>query len=84
MIYSSFVDVDLIRDLENKAAEMDMVAWADSRERPFLTEAIKCTVCGVEKAEGDMLKVFRTWENGIVSTNKGICKRCWNFDGEGV
>lgn len=77
------VDItDILNDFENKIAEMDIIAWADSRaEKPFLTETVAtCAVCGVEKGESDMLKLFRTWTNGSVTTNKGICKRCWNYD----
>lgn len=71
----------LLHELEEKKNEFDIEEWATTQLEEFrVTDSIKCTICGQDKPEADMLKVFRTRANGRETTNKGICKRCWNFD----
>jgi hypothetical protein len=74
---------EFLCDLEKKKNELDIDEWAISNLEEFrATDSIECTICGIDKPEVDMLKVFKVWVNGRIKTNKGICKRCWNFDEE--
>jgi hypothetical protein len=74
---------NILADLENRKVDFDIEEWAITTLTEFrVTDSIKCVVCGFEKPEVDMLKVFKVWTNGKETTNKGICKRCWNYDGE--
>jgi len=77
-----FEDIaNILADLENKKADFGIEEWAATTLTEFrATDLLKCVVCGFEKPEVDMLKVFRNWTNGKVTVNKGICKWCWNYD----
>jgi len=73
--------VDILNDLEGKVSDFDLDEWSEKTLHEIrATDSFKCTVCGAEKFEYDMLKVFKVWENGRIVSHKGICKRCWNFD----
>ena len=69
-----------LRTLEDRRIEADLENFRTAALVRSLDEPVRCVVCGIEKGESDMTKIFRTWENGKISQSKGICKRCWNFD----
>ncbi len=80
------INNEFIHFLENKVKdEFDVEEWSEKTLQEIqVTDHIRCTVCGFEKAASDMIKIFKTWTNGKVSANKGICKRCWSFEPEGT
>jgi len=74
---------DFVGELERQVKRVEFETWTPDAEiiKP-VNPTIKCVVCGFDKLEYDMTKVFKQWTNGKVSQEKGICKRCWNYDGE--
>ena len=76
---------DFVKFLEKKIVEeFNVDEWASKTLEEFrAVDTVKCVICGFDKTESDMLKIFKTWTNGQVSANTGICKRCWSFDPNG-
>lgn len=78
-------DLDFfMQELGKKIApEVNLDEWGHKTlDELRATDYMKCVVCGLDKAENDMQKVFKQWENGKIISHKGICKRCWTFDGD--
>ena len=67
------IDMEFIDSLEKQKEEFDLEEWAvRTKEDLLATDSVKCVLCGKEKSERDMQKIF--------ARHEGICSRCFRED----